>query len=252
MPDAVDQAGADGIRFLDLAGASGIARGVLGGVELRTRGASRMPEPQRMHPHLVLVAAIVMIIVASPAVAQEETAEGVLIPDGSGDLLNYYSYEPFDGEWPAYLDVLSIGLSVDGDDLVVRFEIGGPVPDEPVGAVYMLNVDRDEDLDPDVTVVLGLGGDGPDGVLWDNVSGEPVLLAAPDVADSAITARVPLHAVGPLEGATASAEVSAEWLADPDDIFSGVFAADPVPGVDEAWVRLDTLAGLVPSDGSEE
>lgn len=206
-----------------------------------------MRERLRRHPSPVLAVAMVMTILALPALAQEEPREGVSIPDVSGDLLDYYTYEPFEGEGPAYMDLLSVELSVDGDELVVTFELDGAVPVDPITTVYILNVDRDEDMDPESSVVFGLGRGGPDGVLWDNASGEPVLLDAPVVTESAITGRVPLEAFGPFEGATASAEVSAEWLTDPDDIFSGVFVADPAPGLDEAWPELDRLGASPPA-----
>ena len=208
-----------------------------------------MRELLGMRLTLVMVVAVVMTVIAVPTAAQDEPAEGVRIPDERGDLLDRNTYEPFDGEAPAYLDILSVALTIDGEDLVVRFEIDGPMPTDPV--VYALAVDRDGDMSSDSDIWLSLTRRGPEGVLWDNDTGEPVLLDAPVITDSAISGRVPLDAFGSFEGATVSAQVSAEWLADPDDIFSTVSAADLAPGPNEAWVSLDDLTGSLSTDSSE-
>jgi len=166
--------------------------------------------------------------------------------DASGDLIDVRTGEPTDG--PGYADIIGLDVSVDGDQLTVRFDVAEAVPEtrDPVRTIlaYRLSLDTDGDGSADYLVQILSGADGWLKAVYDIDRG--LSTPAGDHSDAAGVADGDLTASAWIPGLSTAADVRFQGLViaqnthpgQPDDPLDPAGWLDRVPDAEDEWRAL--------------
>lgn len=181
----------------------------------------------------------VALLVPLAATAQEPPT-GLVLTDAAGDLADLVTGDPIDGL--GYTDITGLEVTVEGDQLSVRFDVAEVVPEAPdplfTTVIYYLGIDTDGDDSEDYH--LGVRSEeGWHATIFDYDAGLATQLGDAVVVAGSLTASTPVSSIGSPPEICFRALMQATDTPDPTgDPLTFTEWQDRVPDGEDEWVAL--------------